>query len=49
MPIADIMTLQTFYRKQGLLNYPTDLDMNKFVNRGYVETALKEMGKVDMK
>ena len=49
VPIADIMTLQTFYRKQGLLNYPTDLDMNKFVNRGYVETALKEMGKVDMK
>jgi NitT/TauT family transport system substrate-binding protein len=49
VPIADIMTLQTFYRKQGLLNYPTDLDMNKFVNRGYVETALKEMGKVEMK
>ncbi len=49
VPIDNIMTLQTFYRKQGLITYPTDLDMNKYVNRAYVETALKEMGKVDMK
>lgn len=48
-PIDHINTLQTFYRKQGLLTYSTDLDMQQFINRKYVEAALKEMGPAEMK
>lgn len=44
VPLADIQTLQAFYRKQGLLNYDQDIDMSKFVNTKYVEEALKQLG-----
>lgn len=49
VPVDNIMTLQTFYRKQGLLTYPTDMDMARFVNRAYVDNAIKELGKAEMK
>jgi len=45
VPLKDIMTLQAFFRKQGLLNYPDDIDMAKFINTKYVDDALKELGK----
>lgn len=44
VPLQDITTLQTFYRKQGLLSYDKDIDMSKFVNTSYVEKALKDLG-----
>jgi NitT/TauT family transport system substrate-binding protein len=50
VPLADIQTLQAFYRAQGLLNYDADIDMSKFVTPQYVEQALAELGgKVEFK
>lgn len=50
IPIDHITQLQKFYRDQGLLNYPQDIDMAKFVNTKYVDQALKDLGgKVDSK
>lgn len=42
--LADIQTLQQFYRKQGLLNYDQDIDMSRYINGRYVEEALKQLG-----
>lgn len=44
VPLADIQTLQEFYRQQGLLNYEADIDMAEYVAPQYVEAALKELG-----
>lgn len=44
VPLADIQTLQQFYRKQGLLNYDQDIDMSRYINGRYVEEALKQLG-----
>lgn len=44
IPLADIQTLQQFYRKQGLLNYDQDIDMSRYINPRYVEEALKQLG-----
>jgi NitT/TauT family transport system substrate-binding protein len=50
VPLADIQTLQEFYRAQGLLNYDADIDMSKFVTPQYVEQALEALGgKVEFK
>jgi NitT/TauT family transport system substrate-binding protein len=44
VPVEDIMTLQKFLRSTGGLNYAQDIDMKKFVNTGYAEAAVKELG-----
>ncbi len=44
VPLKDIMTLQTFLRGTGALNYPADIDMSKFVNMAYRDAAVKALG-----
>jgi hypothetical protein len=38
------MTLQEFFMAQGQLSYTEPFDLAQFVNRGYAEAALAELG-----
>ncbi len=44
IPLADMETLEDFFRKQGELNYEEDLDLSTLVNSSYVDGALTELG-----
>ncbi len=44
IPVADMETLEDFFRRLGELNYEQDLDLSSLVNAGYVESALEELG-----
>ena len=44
IPVADMETLEDFFRRLGELNYEQDLDLSSLVNAEYVESALEELG-----
>lgn len=44
VPVEDLMTLQAFFMAQGQLSYTEPFDLAQFVNTGYAEAALAELG-----
>jgi len=47
--VDDLATLQTFFGDRGLLEYDEPLDIQAIIDTSYVETALEELGKSDLR
>lgn len=44
VPLADLMTLQEFFMRQGQLSYSEPIDLAQFINTSYAEAAVAELG-----
>jgi NitT/TauT family transport system substrate-binding protein len=44
VPVEDLMELQRFFRSQGQLSDEQEIDLAQFINTGYAEAAVAELG-----